>query len=411
MPDLWIIRVQGREYGPADLATLREWKADGRVLPANEARRVDADVWTTAAHIPELFEVTPPPVQASPAESKSRGSFVGIVRETLRIYREGFLQFLCLTLLTALPSLCGQLTGAFIEGTSNVNLDLRTLAAGAFTFCMFVLTVVLWPIYVAGIQILSAELAAGHRRTFLSVLNQAVKYWARVAALCLFVYGIFFLLSVFAIGIAIMVLVGSSSLFAIMVALGLLAFQVWLFSRFFVNVLFWQQFAVLENASAFDALRESKYLARSRRDLPWFQRPLWRGAFIVSIWTVFVLAITVGPQWPEVREAFYQMMNTQDPQAVLQKLAVSSQAHQLDWSTFALGIWQRVLEPLLGIAFVVLYLKSTSSHRRDGQNRVSLSQGARSSPSVDRKLPRAVAIGARHLEPADGASIFISEMC
>src|SRR5438876_4994527 len=43
MADQWIIRVQGKEYGPADLATLREWKADGRVLPANPARQADVN--------------------------------------------------------------------------------------------------------------------------------------------------------------------------------------------------------------------------------------------------------------------------------------------------------------------------------------------------------------------------------
>jgi hypothetical protein len=27
--DEWIVRVQGREYGPANIDTLREWKAEG----------------------------------------------------------------------------------------------------------------------------------------------------------------------------------------------------------------------------------------------------------------------------------------------------------------------------------------------------------------------------------------------
>ena len=29
----WIVRVQGTEYGPANIETLREWKAEGRLLP------------------------------------------------------------------------------------------------------------------------------------------------------------------------------------------------------------------------------------------------------------------------------------------------------------------------------------------------------------------------------------------
>ena len=53
----WIVRVDGREYGPANIDTLREWKAEGRVLPANEARRTDAELWTLAGEIPGLFNV------------------------------------------------------------------------------------------------------------------------------------------------------------------------------------------------------------------------------------------------------------------------------------------------------------------------------------------------------------------
>ena len=55
--DEWIVRVQGAEYGPANIETLREWKAEGRLLPSNEARRADVDLWTTAAEIPGLFDV------------------------------------------------------------------------------------------------------------------------------------------------------------------------------------------------------------------------------------------------------------------------------------------------------------------------------------------------------------------
>src|SRR5262245_66176363 len=93
----WIVRVDGREYGPANIETLREWKAEGRLLPANEARRANFDLWTTAAEIPGLFDVgalvpsvrrlTQPPLQMS------RRGFNQILAETVRIYRRGFFQF------------------------------------------------------------------------------------------------------------------------------------------------------------------------------------------------------------------------------------------------------------------------------------------------------------------------------
>ena len=98
----------------------------------------------------------------------------------------------------------------------------------------------------------------------------------------------------FGLAIAAIALAAGSSLLLVLFAMGLLILQVWMFGRFFVNVLFWQQFTVLENAGFIDSLRESRDLARSVRDLPWFQRPLWRGAFIASIWFVVVLAITLG---------------------------------------------------------------------------------------------------------------------
>jgi len=125
MAEQWIIQVQGKEYGPADLDTLREWKADGRILPANPARMVDVDsavvagfaeeaLWKTAADIPGLFQVEPPPVQVE-AGSQPSAAYAqdsgepeevrdqkpptkppsrNILVETFRIYFRGFLPVL-----------------------------------------------------------------------------------------------------------------------------------------------------------------------------------------------------------------------------------------------------------------------------------------------------------------------------
>src|SRR5213075_114186 len=277
----WIVRVDGREYGPADIDTLREWKAEGRVLPANEARRAGAELWTFAAEIPGLFNVGAP-VTAGPSRLTQQPlqarAFGQILAETFRIYARGFLQFLALTLLVVLPSVCGQL--AAMQAS---DADLRALAAAAFVFLMFIVSLAMWPIYVAGIQIFTTEITAGRRLGFFAALNESVRFWPRVAALCIFVYGVFFLLTVFALLIAAMIVAGASSLFVILLALALLVLQVWMFGRFFVNVLFWQQCAVLENAGVVDSLRESRTLAHSGRELPWFQRPLWRGVFISSL--------------------------------------------------------------------------------------------------------------------------------
>jgi hypothetical protein len=365
----WIVRVDGKEYGPANIDTLREWKAEGRVLPANEARRADAELWTLAAEIPGLFHAEPlatadaaqlnrsiSPRQL-PQELPSRG-FGHILAETFRIYARGFLQFVPLTFLVVLPSVCGQLTAMWTQTVQPADADLRTLAAGGFAFLMFIFSTAMWPIYVAGIQILTVEIAAGRRMGFFTALNDAVRFWPRVAALGIFVFAVFVLLMLFALGITLMIAAGASSLLLIFSALVLLVLQIWMFGRFFINVLFWQQFAVLENAGFVDSLRESRNLARSRRDLPWFQRPLWRGVFIASLWFAFVLAIALASEWTTLQHSFNELMTTQDPQVLLQKLTEAQQARGFDALSFALGLLQKILQPLIGIAFVVLYLDS-----------------------------------------------------
>ena len=369
MPEEWIMRVQGKEYGPADIETLREWKAEGRLLPGNEARRADVDLWITAAKIPGLFDVAAPVAASTrrpaPPPLQPRRGFAQILAEAFRIYRKGSLQFLGLALVVAVPSIAAQLTSATSGASPNVEPDFRTLIAAAFGLCMTVLTMVLWPIYIASIQILSAEIGGGRRIGLVAALNEAVKFWPRIATLCVFVYGVFFLLTIFALAVAVMIVAGASSLAVIFFALVLLVIQIWMFGRFFINVLFWQQFAVLENAGVVDSLRESRNLARSGHSLPWFERPLWRGAFLVSIWTAFVLAITLGPEWSTLRHYFNELTKTQDPQALLQQLTASQQAHGFDIFHFALNLLQRILQPLLGIAFVVLYFDSKSDRRSD----------------------------------------------
>ena len=376
----WIVRVQGTEYGPANIETLREWKAEGRLLPVNDARRADVDLWTTAAEIPGLFSMPPVVPIAEPLPRQTpipvaRRTFAEILTETLQIYRKGFFQFLGLTLLVLLPSICSQLTIAFVKQPQGSNVDMVSVLAAGFAFLMFILSIVMWPVYIAGIQILTAEIVRGNRFNLVAVLNEAVRFWPRVATLCIFVYGVFALLTLFGLFIALISLAGASAVLLILVAMGLLILQVWMFGRFFVNVLFWQQFPVLENAGFIDSLRESRDLARSGRGLPWFQRPMWRGAFIASIWFALVLAITLATQWEMLQHYFSEVLKTQDLQTLLQQMTEAQQAKGFDIPGFALGALKEILRPLLGIAFVVLYLDSKLESPSDVEPIVRAGEG------------------------------------
>jgi len=375
MTEEWIVRVQGVEYGPANIETLREWKVEGRLLPANEARRANVNLWTTAGEIPGLFSVESAVELREPPVQVSRRGFNQILAETFRTYRKGFFQFLGLTLVVLLPSICSQLTTAFVHPPQGSNVDFRSVLAAGFGFLTFILSVVMWPVYIAGIQILTAEIVHGQRPSLVAALNEAVRFWPRIAGLCIFVYGVFFLLMIFGLAIGAMAVAAPSSVLLILLAMALLILQVWMFGRFFINVLFWQQFAVLENAGFIDTLRESRALARSGRDLPWFQRPIWRGGLIASIWFAFVAAITLTAQWGTLQHYFNQLLATQDPQTLLQQMTEAQQASGFNVSAFALGVVEKVLQPLLGIAFVVLYLDSKFPVHSHMQTIVSVGEG------------------------------------
>jgi len=357
MADLWIVRVQGKEYGPVDLDVLRDWKEDGRLIRDNEVRAPESEQWIRAGELPELFADPIPPPNAPP-DFVSGGTVGAILGQSWRIFRQGLWQFLGLSALVIVPSVCAQLSSGAVGSSGEITLDLRTALAGLFNLCMLIVSLIAWPLYLAGIQILTTELVQERSCTLREIVLRALKFWPRVAGLCILVYGAFVLLIAFAFAILLMAASAGSSPILALFALGLLVLQVWMFGRVFAATLFWQQTAVLEDADAMEALRRSNVLAHSRRDLPWFRRPLWRGAVLASIWCAFATALSIGPEWSTITEYFHTLMAMQDPQAVLQAMSAHSTNVGVRLLPLSLGVLQALFRPLLGIAFVLLYFAS-----------------------------------------------------
>ena len=71
-----------------------------------------------------------------------------------------------------------------------------------------------------------------------------------------------------------------------------------------------------------------------------------------------MLAIKLGPEWSTLQHYFTEVTITQDPQALLQRMTEIQQASAFNISAFALGIVEEILRPLVGIAFVLVYLDS-----------------------------------------------------
>jgi hypothetical protein len=227
---------------------------------------------------------------------------------------------------------------------------------------------VLWPVYIAGIQLLTADIHVGRPTKFFSVLSEAVRFWPRVASLCLFVYGSYVLWTIVPVVLILMIATSGRSLGAFFLALLPLVLQVWMIGRLFINFLFWQQFVVLAGTDGGQTLRGSKALARSRRDLPWYNRPLWRGVFISSLWFALVLALNFPVVWSSLRDYFHEVSATQDMGEIMRTLAEHSKARGDKVLSFIIGLVQALLRPLLGIAVVLLYFDATALN--SGHDRV-----------------------------------------
>ena len=65
MADEWFVRVQGKDYGPVDLDTLREWKREGRLIADNEVREAEAENWVKAETLFATMTEAPAPSAAS----------------------------------------------------------------------------------------------------------------------------------------------------------------------------------------------------------------------------------------------------------------------------------------------------------------------------------------------------------
>lgn len=359
MEDEWMVRVEGQEYGPVEIDVLREWKREGRLIPANELRRVGDERWIQAGELPEVFGDREPAAPPPPPEDFAKArTWREILAETFRVYRRGFARFMLLGLLTSVPMFVLQWTFPKIPLP-----DLRSGSAGLATpvlpptsMAMLVLLLFVWPVSAAGFQFVADDILRGRPNSFGAQISAALRYWTRMLAAALLVYGsyLFWIFVPFAALVA-SINSGNALLASFMILL-IGGFMVYINARLFINFLFWQQTVTLGVHPPLLALRESRGLARSIPEAPRLERPLFRGAIVASIWLLVLLVLTFGVQLPFALVRFIGVENPEEAMALMRKMAESQTPDALmfaaDIATAAINL---LLRPLLAAAFVVLY--------------------------------------------------------
>jgi len=364
--------VQGKEYGPVDTATLREWRGEGRLIPANELRRVDEERWIPAGELPEVFaDAELPPSPAPPAVPVGARTWPELLADTFRIYRGGFGRFMFFGLLSSVPMFVLQWTFPKVPlpdlRSGSYSLPSETLPP--ISIAMLVVLLFAWPVSVAGFQFVADDVLRGQARSLGALLSSAARSWGRMLAAALLVYGSYFFWF-FVPLVAMFGLIGSGEISALglLICLFVGGFMVYMNARLFINFLFWPQTAVLGPDRGLAALRNSKELARSAPDAPLLDRPLYRGAIVASVWLLALLVLTLVVQFPFMLARLSGIQNPEEAMALMQKVAQAQTPDALTiGADIATWIMNLLLRPILASAFLVLYYDAKARLGRNGK--------------------------------------------
>jgi hypothetical protein len=360
MREQWMVRVEGKEYGPVDEDELREWREEGRLIPQNELRRVGDERWFPADELAEIFADEEPAQPSEPPDLiVRRRTWQEIVRETLRIYRGGFWRFVLFGLLTAVPMFVLQWYFPKLPFPDLSSPSMQTMPAVTvppICWLMLLLVILLWPVSTAGFQYVADDVLRGRQRSMGDQFAAALQRWGRMLSAGLIVYASYFFWVFIPFTAMIALLSAGISVISLMLYVLVGAFMVYMIGRLFINFLFWEQTAAFDNDGAMLALRESKELARCASDAPRPDRPLYRGVIVSTAWLLLLLVVLMAVQFPLMLVRLSGIENPEQAVALVQNL---SQAKTRDGLMIASEVISAVvnliLRPLLAGAFIVLY--------------------------------------------------------
>jgi hypothetical protein len=360
MAEQWMVRVEGKEYGPVDEDDLREWKAEGRLIRQNEVCRVGDDRWFPAGELPEIFgDDQPAQVSEPPDLIVRRRTWPEIFRETIRIYRGGFWRFMLFGLLTAVPMFVLQWNFPRVplpDLTSGSLEAMPAVTVPPICWLMLALVILVWPVSTAGFQFVADDVLRGRRRSLAEQFAAALNRFGRMLGTGLVVYASYFFWFFVPLTAMVALLAGGISVFSLLLYLLIGAFMVYMNARLFINFLFWEQTAAFGDNGALLSLRESKELARCAPAAPRLDRPLYRGAIIASLWVLLLLFLLIGVQFPFTLFRLSGVDNPEQAMALMQSLSQAKTPDALMIaSDVASAVMNLLLRPLLAASFILLY--------------------------------------------------------
>jgi hypothetical protein len=358
MPEQWIVRVEGREYGPVDEDELRDWRKEGRLIRSNEVRRVGDERWIPAGELPEIFSDEPAEPAAEPPDLVvRRRSWSEIFRETIRLYRGGFWRFLAFGLLTAVPMFVMQWNFPRVPFPDLLSGEpMPTVTIPPISWFMLLLVILLWPISAAGFQFVADDVLRGRRRSLLAQFAAAMERYARMLGAGLFVYFSYFFWFFMPLTAGIAVLSAGLSVISVFIYLLIGAFMVYMNVRLIINFLFWEQTVALGDEGALWALRESKELARCASSSARLDRPLYRGLIVLSLWLLLLIVALIVVQFPFTLARLSGVENPEQAMALMQSLSQAKTPDSLMIaSDIVSALVNLVVRPLLAASFLVLY--------------------------------------------------------
>jgi hypothetical protein len=366
MSEQWMVRVEGKEYGPVDEDDLREWKTEGRLIRQNEVRRVGEDHWFPAGDLPEIFADELPAQPSEPPDLVvRRRTWPEIYRETIRIYRGGFWRFMFFGLLTAVPMFVLQWYLPKLplpDLTSGTMESMPAVAVPPICWLMFALVILVWPVSTAGFQYVADDVLRGRQRSVAEQFAAALNRFGRMFSTGLVAYASYFfwffvpftaMIALLSAGIS-----GGTLMLSLSLMLYLLigAFMVYMIARLFINFLFWEQTAAFGENGALLALRESRELARCAPEAPRLERPLYRGAIIASLWVLLLLFLLIGVQFPITLIRLSGVENPEQAMALMKSLSEAKTPDTLMIASDVVSaVVNLILRPLLAASFIVLY--------------------------------------------------------